>query len=187
MPNWFERWPALDQVVFGAPETLKVLEAKLGIPAGQGMRETASGDGFDISYLQMNEDPSLGASWIQLMGIRPLSADVPVSDYARVFRAMIMAYLTSQRIDRPLVTHVQAMSSSTQDDVDTIIEMLRSKGVPFYARMDNVYIGLVNENGYIRYDPLVDAGMLLEFAPAVRNNLSGFIIPPRLPAQPEVV
>ena len=63
MARWFERYPGPDQMVFGAPAALNALETKLGIPAGQGLRDTAYGSGFDIGYLQMNEDLSLSASW----------------------------------------------------------------------------------------------------------------------------
>jgi hypothetical protein len=187
MAKWFDRYPGPDQMVFGAPAALHALETKLGIPAGQAMRGTAYGSGFDIGYLQMNEDLSLSASWIQLMGIQPLGPNEPDTELGREFRAMILAYVTSQRMDRPIVCHVQPLSAPTQDDVNTIIEMLRSRGVPFYARMDNVYIGLVQENGHIHYDPTADAGMLLEFAPSVRDNLTNFILPPRLPDNPETV
>jgi hypothetical protein len=187
MAKWFDRYPGPDQVVFGAPAALKALETKLGIPAGQPMRPTAYGSGFDIAYLQMNEDVSLSASWLQLMGVQPLGPNLPDTELGSEFRAMILAYITSQRMDRPLVCHVQPLSAPTQDDVDTIIEMLRSRGVPFYARMDNVYIGLALTDGHIRYDPAADGGMILEFAPSVRHNLANFILPPRLPDNPETV
>jgi hypothetical protein len=187
MAKWFDRYPGPDQMVFGAPAAHRALEEKLGIPPNQVMRETAYGSGFDIAYLQINEDISLSASWFQLMGVQPLGPEGPDNALGREFRAMILAYVTSQRMDRPILAHVQPLGAPTQDDVDTIIEMLRSRGVPFYARMDNVYVGLVEENGRIRYDPSADAGMLLEFAPSVRTNLKNFILPPRLPETPEVV
>lgn len=61
MPKWFDRYPGPDLLVYGAAQTQRVLETKLGIPAGQPMRRTARGSGFDIAYLQMNEDTSLSA------------------------------------------------------------------------------------------------------------------------------
>lgn len=186
MAKWFDRYPGPDQVVFGAPETHRALERNLGIPAGQVMRGTAYGSGFDIAYLQLNEDLALSASWFQLMGVQPLGPSEPDTELGREFRSMILGYITSQRMDRPIVSHVQPLSAPTQDDVNAIIEMLSSRGVPFYARMDNVYIGLVEEGGRIHYDPSADAGMLLEFAPSVRENLADFILPPRLAADPEV-
>jgi hypothetical protein len=150
------------------------------------MRGTAYGSGFDIAYLQLNEDLALSASWLQLMGVQPLGPAGPDTELGREFRSMILGYITSQRMDRPIVSHVQPLSAPTQDDVNTIIEMLSSRGVPFYARMDNVYIGLVEDDNGIRYDPSADAGMMLEFAPSVRENLTDFILPPRLAAEPEV-
>jgi hypothetical protein len=186
MAKWFERYPGPDAVVYGTAQAQRALETKLGIPAGQPVRSTLHGSGYDIAYLQMNEDFALSASWIQLMGVRPLSVDEPENELGRELRAMLLAYITAQRMDRPTVTHVQALSAPTQDDVETIIETLRSRGVPFYARMKNVYIGLVEENGRIHYDPSADAGMFLEFAPSVQTDFKNFVLPPRLPDQPEI-
>lgn len=186
MAKWFDRYPGPDLVVHGAAETLRILETRLGIPAGQPVRRTAHGSGFDIAYLQMNEDLSLSASWIQLMGLQPLTVEESRSDTGRELRAMLLAYITAQRLDRPVVTHVQALSAPTEDDIGAIIDMLRSRGVPHFARLKNVYIGLVEENGRIRYEPSADAGMFLEFAPTVQAGFKNFLLPPRLAADPEV-
>jgi hypothetical protein len=99
---------------------------------------------------------------------------------------MLLAYITTQRLDRPTVTHVQALSAPTQDDVQEIIELLRSRGVPHFARLNNVYIGLVEADGRIAYRPSVDAGMFLEFAPSVQTGFKNFLLPPRLADEPEV-
>jgi hypothetical protein len=186
MAKWFDRYPGPDLVVHGAAETQRALETKLGIPAGQAIRPTLHGSGYDIAYLQMNEDFALSASWIQLMGLRPLSDGEPENELGRELRAMLLAYITAQRRDRPTVTHVQALSAPAQEDVETIIEMLRSRGVPFFARMKNVYIGLVEKNGRIHYDPSADAGMFLEFAPSVQTDFKNFVLPPRLPENPQI-
>jgi hypothetical protein len=53
-------------------------------------------------------------------------------------------------------------------------------------RLRNVYIGLVEDNGRIYYDPEADAGTLLEFAPTVQEDFPGFVVPPRLGDDPEV-
>ena len=187
MANWFERYSGPDVVVSRAHEAQKVLERTIGIPAGQVMRKTLHGDAFDIAYLHMNEDISLSASCIQLMGFVPLAKDEPYDELGRDLRAMLLAYITSQRLDRPILAHVQALSAPTQDDVSTIIEMLRSRGVPHLTRMKNVYIGLVEENGRLHYDPTADAGTLLEFCPSVQTDFPGFLVPPTLPENPEVV
>jgi len=186
MAKWFDRYPGPDLVVSGAAQTLRVLEDRLGIPAGQPLRRTAHGSGFDIAYLQMNSDLSLSASWIQLMGLQPLTDAESRSDTSRELRAMLLAYITAQRLDRPVLTHVQALSAPTEDDIGAIIELLRSRGVPHVARLRNVYIGLVEENGRIRYDPAADAGMFLEFAPTVQTGFRNFLLPPQLAANPEV-
>jgi hypothetical protein len=186
MAKWFDRYPGPDFVVSGAAATLRVLEDRLGIPAGQPLRRTAHGSGFDIAYVQVNADLALSASWIQLMGLQPLSDAESRSDTGRELRAMLLAYITAQRLDRPVLTHVQALSAPTEDDIGAIIELLRSRGVPHLARLRNVYIGLLEENGRIRYDPAADAGMFLEFAPTVQSGFSNFLLPPRLAAEPEV-
>jgi len=186
MASWFDRYPGPDLVVHGAAETQRVLEARLGIPAGQPIRRTAHGSGFDISYLYMNTDLSLSASWIQLMGLQPLTDAESRSETSRELRAMLLAYITAQRLDRPVLTHVQALSAPTEEDIGAIIEMLRSRGVPHLARLKNVYIGLVEEDGRIRYEPSADAGMFLEFAPSIQTDFKNFLLPPRLSADPEV-
>jgi hypothetical protein len=186
LAKWFDRYPGPDLVVHGAAQTQRVLEARLGIPAGQPMRRTAHGSGFDIAYLQMNSDLSLSASWIQLMGLQPLTDGESRSETSRELRAMLLAYITAQRLDRPLVTHVQALSAPTEDDISAIVEMLRSRGVPHFARLRNVYIGLLEENGRIRYEPSADAGMFLEFAPTIQAGFKNFLLPPLLAARPEV-
>jgi hypothetical protein len=188
MANWFDRYSGPDLVVGMATETLTVLEQKLGIPEGQPIRMTGWGVGFDVAYLQVNEDPTLSASCIQLMSLKPSARDEPHNDDGWQVRQMLLAYVTSQRMDRPIVTHVQALSAPTQDDINEIIEMLRSRGVPHMACINNVYIGLVeDETGRFRYDPSADAGMLLEFAPTYSEAYPNFIAPPRLPKNPEVV
>ena len=59
--NWFDRFSGPDLLVGMASETKAVLEQKLGIPAGQPLGMASHGVGFDISYLQVNEDHALGA------------------------------------------------------------------------------------------------------------------------------
>jgi hypothetical protein len=186
MPKWFERYTGPDAVVTGAPATLGVLEEKLGIPAGQPMRMTGHGVGFEVAYLQMNEDLNLGASAIQLLGLKPLARHEPRDELGRELRAMLLAYLTSQRLDRPILSHVQCLGTPSQADVDEIVELLRSRNVPHMARIENVYIGLVEEEGRIRYDPAVDGGTLLEFAKSLNEGYPGLIRPPHLPDDPEV-
>ena len=186
MPQWFDRYYGPDLVVGRPAEAQRVFETKLGIPPGQPMRMTMHGDAFDVAYLTMNEDYALSASCIQLMGIRPQAWDEPYSELGRDLRAMLLAYITAQRLDRPIVTHVHCLSTPSEDDIQTIIEMLRSRGVPHFARMKNVYIGLVEENGRVRYDPTADAGTFLEFAPTVQTDFPGFVLPPTLPENPEV-
>lgn len=188
MANWFDRYSGPDLVVGMATETLAVLEQKLGIPAGQPIRMTGWGVGFDVAYLNVNEDPSLSASCIQLMSLKALARDEPHNDDGRAVRNMLLAYVTSQRMDRPIVTHVQALSAPTQTEVDAIIELLRSRGVPHLTRINNVYIGLIeDDSGRLHYDPSVDAGMLLEFAPTYSEAYPNFFAPPRLPENPETI
>jgi len=184
--KWFERYTAPDILVTGAPSTLKVLEDKLGIPPGQPMRNVSLGTGFDIGYPVVNEDLNLGASAIQLVGLKPLARDEPANEVGRRIRRMLLAYITSQPFYRPLLTHVQCLGAPTQADVDEIIELLRSRGVPHFAEIDNVYIGLIEEDGRIRYDPSVDAGTLLEFAKSENVGYPGLLRPPHLPDNPEV-
>jgi hypothetical protein len=186
MPRYFDRYYGPDLVVGRPAEAHRALEAKLGIPTGQQMRMTMHGGGFDVAYLSVNEDFDLSASCIQLMGIRPLANDEPHNDTGRMLRKMLLGYITAQRLDRPIVTHVQALSAPTQDDISAIIERLRSKNVPFMALMKNVYIGLVEDNGRIHYDPAADAGTYLEFAPTVQTDFPGFVLPAYLPEKPEV-
>jgi hypothetical protein len=99
---------------------------------------------------------------------------------------MLLAYITAQRLDRPIITHAQALSVPTEEDVHTIVEMLRSRGVPHLVLIKNVYIGLVKENGRIHYDPDADAGTYLEFAPTVQTGFPGFVLPAYLPDNPEI-
>jgi hypothetical protein len=100
---------------------------------------------------------------------------------------MLLAYISAQRYDRPIVTHVHCLSTTTEDDIHTIVDLLRSRNVPHVTRMKNVYIGLVEEeNGRFHYDPSADAGTYLEFAPSVQTDFPGFVLPPRLPAEPEI-
>ncbi len=186
MANWFDRYSGLDLVVGRPYEAHRVLEDRLGIPRGQAMRPVGYGVGFDVAHLQMNEDLSLSASCIQLMGIRPQSDDEPHNETGRDLRQMLLAYITSQRLDRPVLAHVQALSTPTQEDISTISELLKSRGVPHILRLRNIYIGLVEDGGRIYYDPDADAGTLLEFAPTVQVDFPGFIVPPRLENDPEV-
>jgi hypothetical protein len=185
MRNWFDRYYGPDLVVGRPWDAQRTFEAKLGIPAGQPMRLTMNGNGFDVAYLTLTDDFGLSASCIQLMGIRPLAKDEPPDETGRLLRAMLLAYITAQRLDRPIVTHVHALSTHTQDDVNEIIEMLRSRNVPHIALIKNVYIGLVEENGRIHYDPRADAGTFLEWAPTVQTDFPGFVLPPELPENPE--
>ena len=186
MAKWFDRYYGPDLVVGRPQEAQRTLEQKLGIPASQGMRMTTHGGGFDVAYLQANEDFGLSASCIQLMGIRPLAKDEPYNETGRMVRAMLLAYITAQRMDRPIITHVQALSAPTEDDIKAITEMLMSRGVPHITLMKNVYIGLVEEGGRIHYDPSADAGTYLEWAPTVQTDFPGFVLPPSLPDNPEV-
>jgi hypothetical protein len=187
MARWFDRYYGPDLVVGRPEEAHRKLETNLGIPAGQTMRPTMHGNGFDVAYLNVNEDFALSASCIQLMGFKPLADDEPHNDTGRMLRRMLLAYVTAQRYDRPIITHVHALSAPTQDDVSAIIEMLESRGVPHICLMKNVYIGLVREdNGRIHYDPSADAGTYLEFAPTVQTDFPGFVLPATLPENPEV-
>jgi hypothetical protein len=186
MAQWFDRYYGPDLFVGRAAEAQRTFETKLGLPAGQPMRMTMHGDAFDVAHLQVNEDSSLGASCIQLMGIRPQSLDEPFSDLGRDLRNMLLAYISAQRLDRPIVTHVHCLSTPTEQDIHTIVELLRSRGVPHVTRMKNVYIGLVEENGRFHYDPSADGGTYLEFAPSVQTGFPGFVLPPILPANPEL-
>jgi hypothetical protein len=187
MARWFDRYYGPDLVVGGPEAAQRVLEDKLGIPAGQGMRMTMHGGGFTVAYLGVNSDETLSSSCIQLMGIKPLAHDEPYGELGRDIRAMLLAYITAQRMDRPIVCHVQALSTPTEDDIGAITEMLKSRGVPHLCRMKNVYIGLVQEdNGRIHYDPSADAGTYLEWAPTVQTDFPGFVMPTYLPENPEV-
>jgi hypothetical protein len=172
-------------IVTGVHETLNVLEEKLGIPAGIPVRRIRHGAGFDAAYFSINEDLNLTASGIQMLGISPLRQGEPESELGRELGAMLLAYITSQPMYRPLVSHVTALGTPAQADVDEIIEILKSRGVPHIARIDNVYIGLIEDNGRIYYDPEVDGGTLLEFAIAV-HEYPGLIRPPTVPAEPEI-
>jgi hypothetical protein len=186
MPKWFERYTGPDAVVSNAPETLRVLEEKLGIPAGQPMRTTGHGVGFDVAYLQMNEDLNLAASAVQLLGLKPLARHEPETQIGKELRSMLLAYITSQRFYRPILSHVQCLGARSQDDVNEIIELLKSRGVPYVAKIDNVYIGLVEDNGRMRYEPSADGGTLLEFAKSLNEGYPGLLRPPNLPDRPEV-
>ena len=187
MAKWFDRYYGPDLVVGGPEAAQRTLEEKLGIPAGPGMRMTIHGVGLTVAYLAVNDDESLSSSCIQLMGIKPLAHDEPQSELGRDVRNMLLAYITAQRMDRPIVTHVQALSAPTEDDIGAITEMLKSRGVPHLSRMKNVYIGLVQEdNGRIHYDPSADAGTYLEWAPTVQTDFPGFVLPTYLPENPEV-
>jgi hypothetical protein len=187
MAKWFDRYYGPDLVV-GRPDLAhRALESKLGIPTGQTMRMTMHGNGFEVAYLNVNEDFALSASCIQLMGFKPLADDEPHNETGRMLRKMLLAYVTAQRFDRPIITHVQALSAPTEDDIAAITERLKSRGVPHISLMKNVYIGLVREdNGRIHYDPTVDAGTYLEFAPTVQTDFPGFVLPATLPENPEV-
>ena len=121
------------------------------------------------------------------MSLKPLARNEPLDEDGREVRNMLLAYITSQRMDRPIVAHVHALSAPTQDDINAIIEMLRSRGVPHMSRINNVFFGLIEgEDGRIRYDPTVDAGLCLEFAPTYSEAYPNFIAPPRLPEHPSV-
>jgi hypothetical protein len=187
MAKWFDRYYGPDLVVGRPADAQRALEDKLGVPAGQPMRMTMFGDGFDVAYLQLHPDFDLSASCLQLMGIKPLAKDEPHSETGRKLRAMLLAYITHQRMDRPLITHVHALSAPTVDDVNTIIEMLKSRGVPHLALLKNVYIGLIeDDHGRIHYDPAADANTYLEFAPTVQTDFPGFVLPAYLPDNPQV-
>ena len=187
VPNWFHRYSGPDILVGVAQETMNTLEAKLGIPAGQQLRMTKSGSGFDVAYLQLSDDLMLSASCIQLMSLKPSTPHEQVTEDQRRLRNMILAYVTSQRMDRPIVSHVQALSTPTSHDIDLIVELLRSRAVPHLTMLGNVYIGLrEDDTGRIWYDRDVDAGTLLEFAPTFSTNYPGFIAPPELSDPPEV-
>jgi hypothetical protein len=186
VPRYFDRYYGPDLVVGRPEQAHRALEDKLGIPRSQQMRMTMHGGGFDVAYLNVNDDFALSASCIQLMGVRPLANDEPHNETGRLLRKMLLGYITAQRMDRPIVTHVQALSAPTQDDISEIIERLSSKGVPFIAAMKNVYIGLVEENGRIHYDPDADANTYLEFAPTVQTDFPGFVLPAYLPEHPEI-
>ena len=186
MAQWFERYFGPDIVVGRPEQAQRTLETKLGIPAGQGMRMTKFGTGFTTAYLQVHPDDGLSASCIQLMGFKPLAHNEPENPIGRDLRAMLLAYVTAQRMDRPIVTHVQSVSTPTPEDVQAIIELLKSRGIPHLARLKDVYIGLSEENGRIRYDPTVDAGTYLKFAPSVQTEYPGFVLPATLPETPEV-
>jgi hypothetical protein len=185
MARWFDRYYGPDLFVGRPAEAQRTFETKLGLPAGQTMRMTTHGDAFDVAHLQVNEDSSLSATCIQLMGIRPQAPGEPFSELGRDLRNMLLAYISAQRLDRPIVTHVHCLSTPTEDDIHTIVEMLRSRGVPHVTRMKNVYIGLVEDDGRFRYDPSADAGTYLEFAPSVQTDFPGFVLPPILAERPE--
>ncbi len=185
MARWFDRYYGPDLFVGRPADAQRTFETKLGLPAGQTMRMTTHGDAFDVAHLQVNEDSSLSASCIQLMGIRPQAPGEPFSDLGRDLRNMLLAYISAQRLDRPIVTHVHCLSTPTEDDIHTIVDMLRSRGVPHVTRMKNVYIGLVEDEGRFRYDPSADAGTYLEFAPSVQTDFPGFVLPPILSDRPE--
>lgn len=186
MAKWFERYTAPDVLVTGAYRTLSALEEKLGIPAGQPVRNVALGTGFDVGYLVLNDDLNLAASAIQLLGLKPTAQDEPTTAVGRQLRSMLLAYITSQPFYRPLMSHVQCLGAPSQAHVDEIIEMLSSRGIPHMTEIDNVYIGLVEEDGRIRYDPTVDAGVMLEFAKSENVGYPGLLRPPKLPDEPEI-
>jgi hypothetical protein len=185
--RWFERYYGPDLFVGRPAQAQRTFETKLGLPAGQTMRMTTHGDAFDVAHLQVNLDSSLSASCIQLMGVRPQAHNEPFSDLGRDLRNLMLAYISAQRLDRPIVTHVHCLSTPAEEDIHVIVDMLRSRGVPHLTRMKNVYIGLIEEDdGRIRYDPDADAGTYLEFAPSVQTDFPGFVLPPTLPPDPEV-
>jgi hypothetical protein len=185
--RWFERYYGPDIFVGRPKQAQQTFETKLGVPVGQQMRMTTQGDAFDVAHLQVNGDSSLAASCIQLMGVRAQADDEPYSDLGRDLRNLMLAYIGGQRLDRPIVTHAHCLSTPAEEDIATIVDMLRSRGVPHLSRMKNVYIGLVQEeNGRIHYDPAADAGTYLEFAPSVQTGFPGFVLPPILPPEPEI-
>ncbi len=186
MARWFERFFGPDIVVGRPEEAHRTLEAKLGIPTGQPMRMTTFGSGFANAYINVNSDDGLSASCLQLMGFKPLSLAEPENELGRDMRAMLLAYVSAQRLDRPLLTHVQSVSTSSPEDVQEIIELLKSRNVPHIAVLKDVFVGLSEVDGRLEYDPRVDGGTYLKFAPSVQTHYAGFPLPPTLAATPEV-
>jgi hypothetical protein len=186
MAKYFERYTCPDFIVTGVQQTIDVLEEKLGIPAGTPVRPTKHGSGFDAAYFQVNDDLDLTASGIQMLGVRPLAAQEHGDELGRTLRAMLLAYITSQPMHRPVICHVTALGTGSQDEVDEVIEILKSRDVPHFARINNVYIGLVEDNGRIYYDPAVDGNTRLEFANSV-GNFPGLTVPPVMPGRPQEV
>jgi hypothetical protein len=186
MAKYFERYTCPDFIVTGVRQTVDTLEQKLGIPPGVSVRSTKHGSGFDAAYFQINEDLNLTASGIQMLGVRPLASDEPGDETGRTLRAALLAYITSQPMYRPIVSHVTALGTRSQEEVDEVIETLRSRNVPHLACIDNVYIGLVQDNGRMYYDPTVDGNTLLEFANTV-GNFPGLTVPPLMPDEPEAI
>jgi hypothetical protein len=186
MAKYFERYTCPDFIVTGVQPTIDVLEDRLGIPPGTSVRPTKHGSGFDAAYFQVNEDLNLTASGIQMLGVRPLTAQEHGDALGRRLRAMLLAYITSQPMYRPNISHVTALGTGSQGEVDEIIEILTSRNVAHIACINNVYIGLVEDNGRIYYDPAVDGNTLLEFANSV-GDFPGLTVPPVMPAQPQEV
>ena len=177
----FDRYPAPDFVVTDAAAAVQVLESKLGLPGDQPVRPTLFGSGFDIANLVVNTDELLGASRIQVMGVRPLGAGEPENETGRVLRAMLLAYISAQRWDRPIVSHVNCLAAPTLDDLLELADLLKSRDVPHVALIDNIYLGMVDDGNRLHYDASVDGGLMLEFAPTFSPRYPGFIPPPELP------
>lgn len=180
--NLFDRYPAPDFVVTDAAAAVRVLESKLGLPIDQPVRPTLYGSGFDIGNLVVNTDDLLGASGIQVMGVRPLGAGEPENETGRVLRAMLLAYISAQRSDRPIVSHVNCLAVRVLDDLLEMADLLKSRHVPHVALIDNIYLGMVDDGNRLHYDPSVDGGLMLEFAPTFSPRYPGFVPPPELPA-----
>lgn len=164
MANWFDRYGGPDLWVGVASETQKVFEDKLGFPANQPRRMTGWGTGCDIAFLAVNEDMSMSASYIQLMSQYPSAPGEPLDEDGWTVRNTILAYVTSQRMDRPTVAHVQAISPPSPDDIPEIRERLDKHSVPYVPRIGNLYVGVAtDDSGRFYYDKEADAGLYLEF------------------------
>ena len=187
MVNRFERYGCVDMVVNGLQSALDTLEEKLGIPPNIPVHDMMFGAGVDTAYFFLNEDLNLTASAIQMIGLRAFKKGEPHNEIGRRISDILQAYITSQPMYRPVITHATSLGTPSQQDLNEIVELLSSRGVPHIhiPEIDCLYVGLVEDNDRVYYDPAVDCGTRLEFAVA-NIEYPGLMRPPTMPATPEV-
>lgn len=187
MAKWATCYGMVDFIVADVRATLDTLEDKLGIPPDTAVRHTRYGSGFDAAYFTVNPDVNLSATGIQILGIRSLTDAEPDGEVGRDLHGMLTAYITSKPLYRPVLSHVTPFQTPEAEDINVIVEMLKSKDVPHIARIDNVYIGVHRVDGRIYYEPEADGGIQLEFAHSPAGRFPGLLNNPNVVGEPNVV